>query len=107
MKVLVLATAYPKPDGSVSMAYVHARNVYYKSQGISVDVLNFTTEEEYNIDGIKVFGMKQFQSQFLEKKYDILILHSHMALDKLLNIATLHVRERKTKISQIYFHTFL
>lgn len=76
MKVLVLATAYPKPDGSVSMAYVHARNVYYKSQGISVDVLNFTTEEEYNIDGIKVFGMKQFQSQFLEKKYDILILHA-------------------------------
>lgn len=76
MKVLVLSAAYPKNDGSVAMYYVHARNCYYLQEGIEVNVLNFSAREEYIIDGIKVFGLKQYEESFRNVKYDILILHA-------------------------------
>lgn len=76
MKVLVLSAAYPKLDGSVGMYYVHSRNCYYQEKGIQVEVLNFGSLEEYSIDGIKVFGIRQYVKEYLNTDYDILILHA-------------------------------
>ena len=56
MRVLVLTAAYPELDGSKNMYYVHTRNLYYIQKGIEVEVLNFSARQEYEIDGIKVFG---------------------------------------------------
>lgn len=76
MKVLVLSAAYPQNDGSVAMYYVHARNRYYLKAGIEVDVLNFSANGSYIIDGINVFSLKEYEEEFYKKKYDILILHA-------------------------------
>ena len=76
MRVLVLATAYPELDGSKNMYYVHTRNLYYIQKGIEVEVLNFSTCQEYEIDGIKVFGLEHYQNRYNNQSYDILILHA-------------------------------
>lgn len=75
MNILVLATDYPNNNGGVSLAYIHTRNLYYKSMGTQVDVINFSAKENYTIDGINVYPLKWFDN----KKagiYDLLICHA-------------------------------
>lgn len=75
MKLLVLTQAYPTPQGDVSLAYVRTRNVFYKSQGADVDVINFNTDSEYIIDNIKVYPQRWFKKVFASS-YDLLICHA-------------------------------
>ena len=76
MRVLVLTAAYPELDGSKNMYYVHTRNLYYIQNGIEVEVLNFSARQEYEIDGIKVFGLEHYENKYNDHSYDILILHA-------------------------------
>lgn len=75
MKVLVLTQAYPTPDGDVSLAYVRTRNVFYKSQGAYVDIINFNTKTEYRMDDLNVYPLKWFHKEY-SSFYDLLICHA-------------------------------
>lgn len=73
IKVLVLSAAYPTVNGSRAMYFVHSRNLYYMRAGIEVTVLNFSSKKGYEIDGIKVISLCEYNSR---EKYDILIMHA-------------------------------
>lgn len=72
-KILVLVANYPTNSG-VSLMYVHVRNKYYLRHGIDVTVLNFKTEENYEIDGIKVISLKNYENS--KEQYDTLVSHA-------------------------------
>ena len=74
IKVLVTVTAYPDPSGVVPLMYVHTRNIFYKTQGINVAVLNFSTKENYIIDDIPVIALKTYMTE--KRNYNILICHA-------------------------------
>lgn len=74
MKVLVLATDYPDNNGHVTLMYIHSRNVYYKTHGIDVTVLNFSADAKYDIDGIKVISLSDYEKS--EETYPVLICHA-------------------------------
>jgi glycosyltransferase involved in cell wall biosynthesis len=74
MKVLVLVQDYPRLDGTVKLMYVHSRNLFYKDNGIDVEVLNFSSDSCYKIDGIKVITFNDYTDS--SKEYDILISHA-------------------------------
>lgn len=74
MKLLILTANYPQLDGTHERMFVHVRNLYYAKQGIDVEVLNFATHVDYEIDSIKVISLKTYQKE--RKKYDILISHA-------------------------------
>lgn len=75
-KYLVLSTAYPDLHGGLALAYVRTRNVYYKSKGIDVTVLNFSASGNYTIDGINVITYEWFREHASELKFDLLISHA-------------------------------
>lgn len=75
LNILVLSANYPDNDGGTALAYVRTRNVYYKSQGISVDVINFAAKKEYTIDEIDVHPSNWFDKS-MAKNYDLLICHA-------------------------------
>lgn len=75
MKALVLVSDYPNNSGGLSLAYVRTRNVYYLSHGTDVEVLNFSSPEEYIIDGIPVHSKKWF-SKDKASSFDLLICHA-------------------------------
>lgn len=74
MRVLVLSAFYPIPGKTHERMFVHVRNVYYQSHGIDVTVLNFATDEDYVIDGIKVISLKSYENS--SEKYDVAVSHS-------------------------------
>lgn len=76
MKCLVLSTDYPNLNGGVTLAYVRTRNVYYKSKGVDVTVLNFAASGNYTIDGISVITYKWFSEHCTELQFDMLISHA-------------------------------
>lgn len=76
MKLLVLSTDYPNLQGGLALTYVRTRNIYYKSKGIDVTVLNFAATGNYIIDDISVITYKWFKDHHNELKYDILICHA-------------------------------
>lgn len=75
MKILVLTQAYPTPDDEVSLAYVRTRNVFYKSQGAHIDIINFNTKIEYKKDDINVYPLEWFCKEYASS-YDMLICHA-------------------------------
>ncbi len=74
MKVLVAVVDYPKPDGTVSLMFVHVRNKYYIQNGIDVTVLNFNCDSDYEFDGISVISLMHYKNN--PEFYDILICHA-------------------------------
>lgn len=72
--ILVLVQNYPDNNGGVALMYVHVRNKYYSQHNINVTVLNFSSEENYVIDGINVITEKTYIQQ--QKKYDIVVSHA-------------------------------
>lgn len=72
-KILVITTAYPKGD-SVSLMYVHTRNMYYINNGFNVTVLNFAIKESYKYDGVKVISLKEYKE--IKTNFDLLISHA-------------------------------
>ncbi len=73
-KVLVAVADYPNNFGGVSLMYVHTRNKYYMQNGISVTVLNFAADENYEIDGIPVITEASYKEH--SGNYDVLISHA-------------------------------
>lgn len=75
VKLLVAVENYPKEsiEGAVSHQFVHVRNKYYRSVGFDVEVLNFSTDEDYRFEGIKVIAPHSFKT--LEDTYDLLLCH--------------------------------
>ena len=76
MKVLILAADYPDLNGNINLYYIHTRSKYYISKGIELEVLNFSAKECYEIDGIKVITLDEYKCNYINKKYNILILHA-------------------------------
>lgn len=76
MKLLVLATNYPRPDGFVSLQYIHTRNCWYQKYNIEVSVLSFAATYDYEIDGVKVYTEATYERELSNKKYDLLISHA-------------------------------
>lgn len=76
MKILVLATDYPKLDGSLDCFYIHSRNKWYFQKGIDVSVLSFGAENDYEIDGIKVYTLETYKNELKDLEYDILLSHA-------------------------------
>lgn len=76
MKILVLATDYPRLDGSIASYFIHSRNKLYIKQNIDVTVLSFTSKDNYEIEGIKVITLKTYEKQFDNIEYDIVLSHA-------------------------------
>ncbi len=76
MKLLVLTTDYPRPDGYVAQYFIHTRNKEYVKRNIDVSVLSFTTNKDYILDGVKVYSYKTFRKKLINDKFDILISHA-------------------------------
>ena len=69
MKVIVLTAFYPIPNGTHERMFVHVRNLYYKSQGVDVTVLNFDSLNDYVIDQIRVITLKTFKPELFTEQY--------------------------------------
>lgn len=76
MKILVLASTYPKDDGIIRPMYIHMRNKYYAEQGIDVTVLNFGTNENYCFEGIDVISFETYKENKDNYTFDILVSHA-------------------------------
>lgn len=72
-KVLVGVTNYPKENEKTVHKFVHVRNVYYQECGIDVTVLNFSTQEDYYYENIRVISKSTYTRE--SKNYDVLIVH--------------------------------
>ncbi|WP_418251934.1 glycosyltransferase [Gordonibacter urolithinfaciens] len=75
MRVLVLATAYPKPNGECPLMFVHTRNLEYVKLGLDVTVINFACASEYRIDGINVKTAASLDDQYVGD-FDLVICHA-------------------------------
>lgn len=76
MRLLVLATNYPHPDGSVKLQYIHSRNQQYVDQGIDVSVISFATDIDYELDDVKVYTLKTYEQSLQHEHFDLLISHA-------------------------------
>lgn len=76
MRLLVLATDYPRLDGSISNKFVHTRNCWYKKFGIDVSVISFAARNDYVIDGINVYTETTYNKELVNTKYDLLVSHA-------------------------------
>lgn len=54
-KLLVIAEGYPSFQKLYNMSYVHSRNIEYLKLGVEVDVINFSSKEDYTFEGINVY----------------------------------------------------
>ena len=75
MKILILATNYPNLKGNISLYYIHTRCTYYVKNGLDIEVLNFSAEEDYTIDGVRVITLDNYKNKNY-KNYDLLISHA-------------------------------
>lgn len=74
MKMLVLAVAYPMPERSIALMYIHTRNLYYQSNGFDVTVLNFSAKKSYEWDGLQVLSLDDYKKK--TENYDLLVVHA-------------------------------
>jgi hypothetical protein len=76
MKLLVLCSNYPDPNGSTAGMFFHVRNMYYCQKGIEVDVINFGTDKDYIKDKVRVFSIDSYEKILLKNHYDLLVCHA-------------------------------
>lgn len=76
MKILVLATSYPRLDGSYALQYIHSRNQLYLQHRIDVSVISFDATIDYEIDNIKVYTLASYEKKLKYKSFDLLISHA-------------------------------
>lgn len=76
LKILVLATNYSRPDGFVSLQYIHTRNKWYVEKGIDVSVISFGAKNDYVLDGIQVYTIETYEKKLKQYKYDLLVSHA-------------------------------
>lgn len=72
MNILVLVKNYPQEANPALMAYVHTRNVVYQAQGHHVVVVNFSTNFEYQYEGISVMPAESVDIN----QFDIILSHA-------------------------------
>lgn len=101
MNILVLATDYPRLDGSVASFFIHSRNKCYIKNGIDVSVISFRAEGDYEIDGVKVYTLKTYQNKLKDIQYDIVLSHASNLKDHYR-----FLKKHSNKFSNIifYFH---
>ncbi len=75
MRILTVCQAYPNQSNPSAMAFVHSRNLLYKSEGHHVDVLSFSTGKEYSWEGIKIFPEDGVPKEILQS-YDSVVFHA-------------------------------
>ena len=71
-RYLIVVEDYPNLCGGKALMYVHTRCIAYMQAGMSITVLNFSSEKEYTIDGIRVIPVHEF----IKNEYEILIMHA-------------------------------
>lgn len=76
MKVLVLATSYPHPDGHYPLQYIHSRNQLYIKQGIDVSVVSFDASYDYELEGVSVYTLQSYTEKLKDEPFDLLISHA-------------------------------
>lgn len=76
MRLLIAAIDYPNLQGEKSLMYIHTRNKYYIELGVQLEVLNFSTKNNYNIDNVKVITLSSATNKIEQYKYDILVCHA-------------------------------
>lgn len=76
LRILVLATNYPRPDGFISLQYIHSRNKWYIKKGIDVTVLSFGATYDYEIDGVRVCTFNTYKDKLHREGFDILVSHA-------------------------------
>lgn len=99
MKVLVLSAFYPDNHGNHDRMYVHIRNRYYLNTGIDVSVINFNTDEDYDIDGVRVYSPKSYNKN--KENYDLLISHASNIRN---NLMFIRKNEQYFKKIVFFFH---
>lgn len=72
-KVLVLSEGYPSKEKIYNQAFIHSRNIEYIKQGVSVDVLAFSSQENYSYEGVNVYSEKH---DFDLDGYDAVVSHA-------------------------------
>lgn len=75
-RVLVLCSGYPSVDNPYNCTWAHIRNRYYLDNGLNVEVFVTGSNEEYEIDSIKVISKVQMTQSLDSGKYDLIISHS-------------------------------
>jgi len=74
LSVLVAVAFYPDDKGNKLRYYTHVRNKYYMKYGINVTVLNFATDHDYHVDGVKVISLNSYEQSL--QHYDLLVCHA-------------------------------
>ena len=76
MKILVLATSYPRPDGYSALQYIHSRNQLYLHHGIEVTVISFDAKADYELDGVRVCTLPSYEEKIKDEPFDLLVSHA-------------------------------
>jgi len=74
MKILIAMNKYPDNEGDKASMYVHTRCMCYLQNGIEIDVLKFTADKNYFIDGVRVITLEEYTKR--NDHYDLLIMHA-------------------------------
>lgn len=72
-KILVMVEDYPRKEKPYAMGYVHSRSIEYIKRGISVDVLSFSSSEDYTYEGVKI---KSSRCNISWDEYSVVISHA-------------------------------
>lgn len=94
--ILILSENYPSSKNLYAMAFVHSRNIEYLKQGMRVTVLNFSTHEAYEFEGITVVPAQSIKNL---SEFDSVVSHAP-------NIRN-HLRYLKRHIKDIKKLTFI
>lgn len=76
MRILILTTSYPTPQKIYEQPFVRARVRGYRKRGDNVRVLSFSTQKDYELDGVEVFPEKSWRGKDLLQYFDIIVSHA-------------------------------
>lgn len=70
MKILVLCTDYS------SDYFVHTRNLYYKTQGLEVSIVDYSAKNNSERQEGRVYTMQSYKKELIDTKFDVLVCHA-------------------------------
>lgn len=73
-EILVLAEDYSDDKGKVSLHYIHTRNIEYIANGFNVTVISFSSNVNYELDGVRVISLDTYNKENID--YHQLISHA-------------------------------
>jgi len=93
-KILILVKDYPNNLGIRKLYYVHVRNLEYSNiNHFEITVLNFSTIDDYFIDGIRVISLETYQKS--NEAFDICLSHASNLKNHLLFLRKYNKRFQK------------